>query len=81
MNDVDNGEGDACVRAEGIWEISVHPFQLCCKLKLALKDKVFLKRPISTYAYPFFLINLKGSTSLIDSGVYKVKLNRNQDER
>ena len=33
-----------CVSAEGIWEISVVPFQFCCKPEAVLKHKVFKKQ-------------------------------------
>ena len=44
VGNVNNGGGYACVGPRGIWQISVHSAQFCCKPKIALKDKVcFLK--------------------------------------
>ena len=40
VGNVNNGGGYACVRTRGIWPMSVHSAQFCCKPKIALKDKV-----------------------------------------
>ena len=39
-SDVDNVRDYVCVRARGIWEISVPPSQICCKRNTALKNKI-----------------------------------------
>lgn len=41
----DAESGYACVRAEGMWEISLPSAQFCCDPKTALKNKVCLKMP------------------------------------
>ena len=40
VGNVNNGGGYACVRPRGIWQMSVHSAQFCCKPKISLKDKV-----------------------------------------
>ena len=44
---VDNGGGDASVRADGIWEISVLSSQFYCKPKTALKN--CLSKDLTSY--------------------------------
>ena len=39
VGNVNNGGGYACVRPRGIWQMSVHFAQFCCKPKISLKDK------------------------------------------
>ena len=41
VEDVEDGEGYACVGAGGIWEVSVLFAQFCCEPKTALKNKVY----------------------------------------
>lgn len=41
VENVDNEGGRACVRAEGMWEISVPSAQLCCESKIAFKKFFF----------------------------------------
>lgn len=47
VNNVDNGEGNACVGAEGIREISLPPSR-CCKPKAALKKRSLIQNKTKT---------------------------------
>ena len=67
MSDVDNGGGYAHVGAEVIWEISYIPLNF-----VALKRSLLKRHIKNAYIYihiSFLLINVKGSISLVYSGV------------
>lgn len=40
VGDIDNGEGNACVRTEGMWESSILFLEFSVYLKLPSKNKV-----------------------------------------
>ena len=52
LGDVDHGGGYASVGAGGYTEISVPSSQFCCDPKIALKNKVFLKREKIKFILP-----------------------------
>lgn len=44
MSNVDNGESYACMGTGHRWEISLPPFQFCCKPKTPLKKLSLLEK-------------------------------------
>ena len=43
VQEADSGEGCVCLGTQTTWELSILSAQFCCKCKIALKNKVFLK--------------------------------------